>query len=65
MAAGWASRSCIGSRCPAGTTNLSFLHSIETCSGAQPASSPVDTEGYVKEVKGLGREGDLSPPSYA
>jgi hypothetical protein len=43
----------------------SLLHSVQTGSGAHPASCPAVTEGYSPGVKGLGREADHTPQSTA
>jgi hypothetical protein len=47
----------IGVRFPAGATNFSLHHRVQTGSGAHPASYP--------GVKWPGREADHSPPSSA
>jgi hypothetical protein len=43
----------------------SFLHSIQTSSGAHPASYPVGTGVLSPGAKSPGREADHSPPSNA
>jgi hypothetical protein len=53
----------LGDRCsiPGRGRNFSLLHSVQTGSGAHPASSPMDTSG----VKWAVREADHTPPSSA
>jgi hypothetical protein len=51
-----------------GIWNFSLFHSVQTYSGAQPASYPMDTEGgggSFPVVKRTVREADHSPPSSA
>jgi hypothetical protein len=45
--------------------DFSLLHSIQTDSGAQPASSPMGTGGCFPGGKAAGREADHSPPFSA
>jgi hypothetical protein len=47
MATGWTA----GVRFPAGARDFSFLRSIQDCSGAHPASYPMDTKGSFPGVK--------------
>jgi hypothetical protein len=45
-----------------GNGRFSLLHSVQTDSGAHPASYPMGTGGsFVREVKRKGREADHSP----
>jgi hypothetical protein len=51
---------------PCPVQDSSFLHSIETDSGAHPALCPMSTRGsFSGGVKWHGREVDHSPPSSA
>jgi hypothetical protein len=52
-------------RVPAGAGNFSFLHCVQTGSGAHPASYPMGTRGFSLGVKRPGREADNTPPSSA
>jgi hypothetical protein len=53
-----------GVRFPAGTRDFSLLHSVQTGSGAHPASYIMGTGGYFP-VKLPWREADHSPRSNA
>jgi hypothetical protein len=44
---------------------FSLLHSVQTDSGAHPASYPFDKEGFSPGVKRQGREADHSSQSSA
>jgi hypothetical protein len=44
---------------------ISLHHRVQTGSGAQPASYPMDTGGFSLGLKRLEREADHSPPSSA
>jgi hypothetical protein len=48
-----------------GNVRFSLLHSVQTDSGAYPASYPIGTRGSFPGVKQPGREADHSPPSSA
>jgi hypothetical protein len=62
IAMGWTTRV----RIPAGAINLSLLHSVQTDSGAHPASYPMGTRGsFPRVVKRPGLEADHSPLSSA
>jgi hypothetical protein len=50
---------------PAGAGNFSLHHSVQTASGAHPASYPMGTRCSFPGVKWPGREADHSPPSSA
>jgi hypothetical protein len=50
---------------PGGTGDFYLLHSLQTCSGAHPASSSVGTVILSPGVKRPGREPHHSPPSIA
>jgi hypothetical protein len=50
-----------GVRFPAGTRDLSLLHSVQTDSGARPVTYQVDTEGSFHGGKAAGA--NHSPPS--
>jgi hypothetical protein len=50
---------------PGRSKNFSLLHSVQTCSGAHPASYPMGTGALSPGVKGPGREAGHSPPSSA
>jgi hypothetical protein len=53
-------------RKPAGAGNFSLRHSVQTGSGAHPASYPMGgTRGSFPGVKRPGCEADHSPPSSA
>jgi hypothetical protein len=43
----------------------SILGSVQTCSGAHPASYPMGIEDYFPEVKELEREADHPTPSIS
>jgi hypothetical protein len=57
---GWTA--CV--RFPAGK-NFFLLHSVQTGSGADPASYSIGTEALSPGIKWPGREADHSPPSSA
>jgi hypothetical protein len=44
----------IGVAIPPGARNFSLIYSVQTGSGALPASYPVGTEGYFPGVKEVG-----------
>jgi hypothetical protein len=52
-------------RLPTGARYSSLLHSVQTVSGAHPASYSIGTGGLSPGVKRPGREADNSPPSSA
>jgi hypothetical protein len=54
-----------GVRFLAGSRDFSLLHSVQTASGAHPASYPMGTEAGYSVVKRPRREADHSPPSIA
>jgi hypothetical protein len=45
--------------------DCSLFHSVQSCSGAHPASYPMGTEGSFPRVKRKVREAEHSPPSSA
>jgi hypothetical protein len=55
----------IGVKSPAGAREFSLLHSVQTGSGAHPASYPNGTWGSIPGVKRKGYEADHSPPPSA
>jgi hypothetical protein len=52
-------------RFSAGARDVSLLSSVQTGSGAHPASYPMDTGGSFPGVKRPMREAEQSPPSSA
>jgi hypothetical protein len=48
---------------PSRGRDFSLLHSVQTDSGAHPASYPMDTRALFSGVKWLGHEADHTPPS--
>jgi hypothetical protein len=52
----------VGVRFPAGASDFSLLHSVQTGSGAHPYSYPIGTAGSFGGIKRPGREADHSPP---
>jgi hypothetical protein len=48
---------------PAGTRDFSELHSIQTGTGAHPASYPIGTGGSFPGIERSGHEANHSPPS--
>jgi hypothetical protein len=52
-------------RFPTGERNFYLLRSVQTCSGANPASYTMGIGGYSLRIKRPRREADHSPPSSA
>jgi hypothetical protein len=50
-------------RLPAGKTDVSLPHSLQTRAGAHPVRYPMDTGSSFSGVKRLGRQTDDSPPT--
>jgi hypothetical protein len=54
-----------GVRFLAGARYFSLLHSVQTGSGAHPASYPIGSRGALPGAKRPGREADHSSPTSA
>jgi hypothetical protein len=59
MATGWTA----GVEFPAGSSDISLLHSVQTWSGDHTASHPMDTGRFFSGMKLQGREADYLAPS--
>jgi hypothetical protein len=54
-----------GVRSPPEANIFSLFYSVQTSSGAHPASNPIDSGGSFPGIKRPGREADHSPSSSA